>query len=70
MDAGRTVLAFGETIQNGGSNGLDTLMGGVMLLLVGVVLLAVGSGRPSRLGAVGLILWGACLVIPVAAGNA
>jgi hypothetical protein len=67
MNAGMPILAFGGTVPNGGdSSGIGTLAGGVFLLLVGVVLLVAGSGRGSRLGAVGLILWAACLIIPAA----
>jgi len=36
--------------------------------VVGLVVLAVGGSRLSRLGAAGLMLWGACLVVPAVAG--
>jgi hypothetical protein len=71
MNAGTLILGFGGTVPNGGdSSGIGPAAGGVFLLLVGIVLLVVGTGRRSRWGAVGLILWGACLVVPAAVAMA
>ena len=67
MNAGTGILGYGGTVSN---DSVDTVVGGALLLLVGLAILAVGGSRSSRLGAVGLLLWGACLVIPVVAGRA
>ena len=69
MTVGARVLGFADTIPNSSSR-LDTISGGVMLLLVGIAVFIMGNSRPSRWGALGLMLWGAILVIPVAAGKA
>lgn len=67
MSAGTRILDFADATTNDG-DALGTLVAGVMLLLVGLVLLVMSTSRMSRLGAAGIILWGATLVIPIAAG--
>ena len=67
MQAGLVTLGYGGTVPNGG---LDTIAGGITLLVAGLVVLLASSSRAYRVGAAGLILWGACLVIPIAIGRA
>lgn len=65
MDAGAGILVTAGIAPT--DDALGTIVGGAILLAVGLAMLVVGGSRPSRLGAVGLMLWGACLVIPIAA---
>jgi hypothetical protein len=68
MNASTGILAAAGAAPTG--DAIGTIAGGAMLLLIGLAVLVVGDSRPSRLGAVGLMLWGACLVVPIAAGLA
>jgi hypothetical protein len=67
MNAGTGILVAAGTVR-AGDDWMETVAGGVMLVVVGLVVLAVGGSRLSRLGAAGLMLWGACLVVPAVAG--
>jgi len=69
MNTGAGISLAAGTVPAGDSSAA-TIVGGAMLLAVGLALLVVSGGRLSRLGGIGLIVWGAFLVIPVAAGLA
>jgi len=69
MNAGAGIAVAAGTVPAADS-ALGTIVGGAMLLVIGLALLVVSGSRLARLGGVGLIVWGAFLVIPVAAGLA